>query len=111
MVIVPYGNKSDKSQGRGDRVPALAFILFDLIRRINAGDWVDTRQIILVVLIRRQSCELPNITILVVVISPISNGLFNLAECSGILNFVTDFILHMTKERFLRSVIPAVGST
>ena len=76
-------------------------------RRANPGKRVLASFTVPVVFRGSQLCQFPLIPLIVVVIHIVINNRDYFLECSAVLQ--VNFIFHVTKEAFLRSVVPTVG--
>lgn len=63
----------------------------------------------LVEFIRRQFCQIPLITFIVVVINIIIYKVFHLRKICAVFNLAANVVFHVTEETFLRCIIPAVS--
>ena len=72
---------------------------------------IDSCLQILVILLWRQLQKIPLIAVIVVIVNPVINFCDNILEDDTSSNCFADFVLHMSEEAFLGSVVPTVATS
>ena len=101
------GSDTSAIPGLREAVPGVLPFSFRIIYRKR----IDSCLQILVILLWRQLQKIPLIAVIVVIVNPVINFCDNILEDDTSSNCFADFVLHMSEEAFLGSVVPTVATS